>query len=74
MASKGSLTKARGLLEEFTSEFHKPREFVSKPDWIETAKEQAKITSLTNLTNFLTNPNAVVKTIGFGFFVFARLT
>jgi hypothetical protein len=48
MASKGSLAKAGGFLEEFTSEFHKRGEFVSKPDWIQTAKEQAKITGLTN--------------------------
>jgi hypothetical protein len=47
MALKGNLAKAGGLLEEFASEFHKHGEFVSKSDWIQTAKEQAKITGLT---------------------------
>jgi hypothetical protein len=44
MALKGSLAKAGELLEDITIEFHRPGEFVSKPDWIETAKGQARIT------------------------------
>jgi hypothetical protein len=52
MALKGNLAEAGELLEDITSEFHKLKEFVSKPDLIETAKEQARITGLTNLTKF----------------------
>jgi hypothetical protein len=33
MASKGSLAKARGVLENIASEFHKRGDFVSKPNW-----------------------------------------
>jgi hypothetical protein len=44
MALKENLAEARGLLEDITSEFHRLEEFVSKPDWIETAKGQARIT------------------------------
>jgi hypothetical protein len=125
MASKGSLAKAGNFLEEFTGKFHKRRECISKPDWIQTcfvenlnnlggtasppkarnsgnleqttpsgcdgkvcrpfteffyraiqtAKKQVKITGLINFNKkFLTNPNSAAKTVGFGFFVFARLT
>jgi hypothetical protein len=38
----------------------------TREDWIETAKGQARTTGL---ANFFTNPNYVVKTTGFGFFV-----
>jgi hypothetical protein len=48
MALKRSLTKVGRVLEDIANEFHKHGEFVSMPDEIQTAKEQAKITSLTN--------------------------
>jgi hypothetical protein len=45
MALKGNLTKAGELLEDITGEFYQLGEFVSKPDSIETAKEQSGIAS-----------------------------
>ena len=41
MELEGALSKAQTLLDDVISEFHKLEKFVSKPDWIETAKEQA---------------------------------
>jgi hypothetical protein len=35
------LSEAEELLKDITSEFHRLEEFVSKPDWIEMAKEQS---------------------------------
>ncbi len=42
-AQKGSLENAEALLENIQSEFEKLKSFVSKPDWIETAKQQSGI-------------------------------
>jgi PAS domain S-box-containing protein len=41
MALKEDLSEAEELLKDITSEFHRLEEFVSKPDWIEMAKEQS---------------------------------
>jgi len=41
MALKEDLSEAEELLKDITSEFHRLEEFISRPDWIETAKEQA---------------------------------
>jgi hypothetical protein len=65
-ALKGNLAKAGELLEDITSELRKHGEFVSKPDWIDTAKRQARIT---DSKIYFTNPNSAVKTMGSGFFV-----
>jgi hypothetical protein len=66
MAIKGNLAEAEDLLDDITREVHKHGELVSKPDLIETAKGQARITGS---KIYFTNPNSVVKTIGFGFFI-----
>jgi hypothetical protein len=54
MTIEGALSEAQTLLNDVISEFHKLEEFVSKPDWIETAKEhapkgQASDTALENI-------------------------
>jgi PAS domain S-box-containing protein len=41
MALKEDLSEAEELLKDITSEFHRLEEFISRPDWIEIAKEQA---------------------------------
>jgi hypothetical protein len=33
-------------INDITSELHRVEEFVSKPDWIEIAKEQSSVTGL----------------------------
>ena len=56
MAIEDALSKTETLLNDVISEFHKLEEFVSKPDWIETAKKQApkgqaSDTALENIVN-----------------------
>ncbi|MEA3225194.1 MAG: ATP-binding protein [Planctomycetota bacterium] len=43
MASQGDLSKARQLLQEMEAEFKRFEEFVSKPNWMEIAKEQSEL-------------------------------
>lgn len=40
-AAKGDLSQAQELLKKVTDEFEKFEKFVSRPDWIEIAKEKA---------------------------------
>ncbi len=41
MALKEDLSQAEELLQDITAEFNKVQAFVSKQDWIETAKERS---------------------------------
>jgi hypothetical protein len=43
MASQEDLAKAEELLEQIKTEFGKLELFVSQPDWIEIARQQAKM-------------------------------
>ncbi len=43
MAARGDLSEAENILQKITHEFHRLEEFVSKPDWIEIAKERAAL-------------------------------
>ena len=47
MALEEDLSKAEQLLQSITTEFHKLEEFVSKTNWIETAKRQATLKAKT---------------------------
>jgi CheY-like chemotaxis protein/HPt (histidine-containing phosphotransfer) domain-containing protein len=43
MAAQGNLSEAEDLLKKIMDEFRRLEEFVSKPDWIEIAKQQTAV-------------------------------